>query len=70
VLKKNLGKKQKKRGFRPVAGGGAATGKCNRRWRYAGRDEDSSLFLKYQEPMRKERENRERESKGKREKFF
>jgi hypothetical protein len=53
-----------------VAGGGAATGKCNRRWRYAGRDEDSSLFLKYQEPMRKERENRERESKGKREKFF
>jgi hypothetical protein len=59
-----------------VAGGGAATGKYSRRRRYAGRDEDSSLFLKYQEHLRERRERREkveepRERKQcKRENFF
>jgi hypothetical protein len=43
-----------------VAGGGAATGKYSRRQRYAGRDEDSSLFLKYQEHLRERRERREK----------
>jgi hypothetical protein len=59
-VKKKQKKKQK--GLRPVAGGGAATRNCNRRWKLAGRDEDSSLVLGTSRTLeRKEREPRERE---------
>jgi hypothetical protein len=57
---KKIWVKKKKKGFRHVAGSGAATGKYSRRRMYAGRDEDSSLFLKYQEHLRERRERREK----------
>jgi hypothetical protein len=55
-------------GFRPVAGGGAATENCSRRRKHAGRDEDSSLVLEAQEHL-KERESREGEGLEERENF-
>jgi hypothetical protein len=48
-------------GFRPVAGGGAATENCSRRRKLAGRDEDQEHL--------KERESREGEGPEERENF-
>jgi hypothetical protein len=64
-----LGFLAKKKEFRPVTGGGAATGICNWRQRLAGEDEYSSLFLKIDEHMR-ERERTEREKNKEGKKFF